>query len=206
MRERISVSFNWKGENYWFPAETILEKEMAFDKIKTMINQSFANDDFEKMLQAVFGKFQPNLFRHCEKLAMSWNDIKMIAQDPLVTIGAHTVNHFPLKQIKITELRNEVLNSKKILEKEILQPVEHFAYPFGKATEASFREFEMVKFLGFKTGTTTRMGNIFSQHKNHTECLPRISLNRVSTEAVLNLQTSGMLPFIYHKGKRMITH
>ena len=77
---------------------------------------------------------------------------------------------------------------------------------FPSNASCKFAVFEMVKSLGLKTGTTTRIGNIFSQHKNYLECLPRISLNQVSTSSVLDMQTSGMLPFIYHKGKKVISN
>ena len=137
---------------------------------------------------------------------MSWEDIQELGKDPLATIGAHTVNHFPLKQLDDEALENEIMGSKKIIETQTGLAVEHFAYPFGKATEASFREFETVKSLGFKTAVTTRVGNIVAEHKNSLECLPRISINQVTEAAVLELQTSGMLPCFLNKGKRAVAH
>ena len=206
LKEESSVKFQWEGINYLIPSKTISEKEMAFDQIRILINQSFSKGNFKDMLNVVFGKKESDYLSYVEKMAMSWEEIKLISQDPLVTIGAHTVNHFPLTRLDSSDLEFEILESKRLLEKYIQQPVNHFAYPFGKVTEATFREFEMVKSLGLKTGTTTRIGNIFSQHKNYLECLPRISLNQVSTSSVLDMQTSGMLPFIYHKGKKVISN
>lgn len=206
LKEKTSVNFRWEGENYLISSKTNSEKETAFDQIRTLINQSFSKGKFQEMLEVIFGKKESDYFSYVKKMAMSWEEIKLISQDPLVTIGAHTVNHFPLTKLNSNDLEFEILQSKKILEKYIQQPVEHFAYPFGKASEASFREFEMVKSLGLKTGTTTRMGNIFAQHKNYLECLPRVSLNQVSTPSVLNMQASGMLPFIYHRGKKVISN
>lgn len=206
LRKKINVNFHWEGKDYGIPTNSILEKEMAFDQIRTLINQSFSKGNFQEILGVIFGKKESDYFSYVKEMAMSWEEIKLISQDPLVTIGAHTVNHFSLKKLNSNDLKFEISQSKYILENHIQQPVEHFAYPFGKVSEASFREFEMVKSLGFKTGTTTRMGNIFSEHKNYLECLPRISLNRVSTEAVLQLQSSGMLPFVVHRGKKLVTH
>lgn len=206
LREKTSVKFDWDGKEYLIASKTIEEKEKAFDQIRTLINQSFSKGKFQEMLAAVFGKKESDYFSYVKKMAMSWEEIKLISQDPLVTIGAHTVNHFPLTRLDSNDLEFEILESKKRLEKYIQQPVEHFAYPFGKISEATFREFEMVKSLGLKTATTTRIGNIFSEHINYLECLPRISLNQVSTSSVLNMQASGMLPFIYHKGKKIISN
>lgn len=204
--EKTSVNFHWEGKDYQISTKTISEKEGAFDEIRTLINQSFSKGRFLEMLDVVFGKKESDYLSYVKKMAMSWEEIKLISQDPLVTIGAHTVNHFPLTRLDPNDLEFEISESKELLEKNIKKPVEHFAYPFGKITEATFREFEMVKSLGLKTGTTTRIGNIFSQHKNYLECLPRISLNQVSTSPVLNMQASGMLPFIYHKGKKIVSN
>ncbi|MFK7772857.1 MAG: polysaccharide deacetylase family protein [Saprospiraceae bacterium] len=206
LKEETSINFHWEGKEYLISSKTISEKEKAFDQIRTLINQSFSKGNFQEMLEVIFGKKEVDYFSYVKKMAMSWEEIKLISQDPLVTIGAHTVNHFPLTRLDSNDLEFEILQSKKILEKYIQQPVEHFAYPFGKVSEASFREFEMVKSLGLKTATTTRIGNVFAQHKNYLECLPRISLNQVSTSAVLNMQASGMLSFIYHRGKKVISN
>jgi len=206
LREKEQIRFRWEDRDYSFTCRSLCEKERAFDEIRTLVNQSFSKPNFQEMFRTIFGNFQSNPFVYANSLAMSWEEIREISKDPLATIGAHSVNHFPLKQLDSEELVREIKNSKEGIESQIQQPVNHFSYPFGKATEASLREFEMVKSLGFKTATTTRMGNIFPEHKNHLECLPRISINRATKKPVLQLQTSGMLPCLYHKGKKVISH
>ncbi|MEL6926085.1 MAG: polysaccharide deacetylase family protein, partial [Bacteroidota bacterium] len=142
---------------------------------------------------------------YSRKLGMNWDEIREMAQDDLVTIGAHTVNHFPLTRLEKRGLDLEVIISKEILEDKIKRSVSHFAYPFGKPPEASIREFEAVRRAGFKTAVTTRIGNIFEQHAGLLECLPRISINRATQRSVLKLQTSGLLPFVYNRGRRIIS-
>jgi len=205
LREREQVRFRWEDRDYSFRCRSLVEKESTFDEVRTLINKSFSQSNFLEMLRAIFGDFQTNLWEYADLLAMSWDEVREISKDPLATIGAHSVNHFSLKQLDSEELVREIKGSKEFIESKIQQAVEHFAYPFGKSTEASLREFEMVKSLGFKTATTTRMGNIFPAHKNHLECLPRISINRATKKHVLQLQTSGMLPCLYHKGRKLIT-
>jgi len=206
LRKKEQVQFRWGGRDYFFRCRSLVEKEAVFDEVRTLINKSFSQPDFRKMLRAIFSDFQPNPFAYADSIAMSWDEIREISQDPLATIGAHSVNHFPLKKLDSEALVREIKESKEGIESKIQQVVEHFAYPFGKSTEASLREFEMVKSLGFKTATTTRMGNIFPAHRCHLECLPRISINKATKKPVLQLQTSGMLPCLYHKGKKVITH
>lgn len=203
---RESIEFTWQGVDHRYVCDTKASKESTFDEIRTVINQSFRVNDYKTLLKGVFKKTEIQLYEYSKKLVLSWEDIRTLSADPLCTIGAHTVNHYPLSQLSDEKLQYEIEESKHRIEKNIVAPVEHFAYPFGKPTESSMREFDMVKNLGFKTGVTTRIGNIFTQHRYKTECLPRISVNRVTNEDVLYLQSSGMLPFIVHRGKKVITN
>ncbi|MEL6252792.1 MAG: polysaccharide deacetylase family protein [Bacteroidota bacterium] len=205
LRENEQIQFSFEGESYDLATSNQLEKEEAFSLIRKLITQRFDARTYEQQLQEVFQNYQSDLFAYSERMAMSWEQIKEIAQDELVTIGAHTVNHFPLKQLKEEELETEIMESKRIIESHLGSPVHHFAYPFGKAPEADQREFDFIRNAGFKTAVTTRMSNIFSGHVSHMEALPRININRVSTDSVLKLQTGGMLPFVVHKGKKLVT-
>ncbi len=206
LKAQREVRFEWKGQSHYYACQTDFEKEAAFDAIRQFINANFSVKEHAQLLQQVFGGLTDDLLGYCRSETLSWADIRQLSRDPLVTIGAHTSHHYPLIQLEEPMVYHEIGGSRVRLEEEIGQPVTHFAYPFGKAMEASWREFEAVKTLGFKTATTTRMGNIFKEHGQFTECLPRISLNRASNEQVLRLQMSGMLPYLYHKGKKIITH
>ena len=103
-------------------------------------------------------------------------------------------------------MKSEIIESKIELEKQLGQPILHFAQPYGKFQHASIREFECAKSLGFKTSTTTNIGNLFQDHGQMLYCLPRININRVTNEHVLKLQTSGLLPLIANKGKRNVSY
>ena len=70
-------------------------------------------------------------------------------------IGAHTCTHPRLSQIPRDSAREEIFSSKKKLEDQFGQPVEHFAYPFGDYNEAVV---ELVREAGFKTGVTMDRG------------------------------------------------
>jgi len=205
IRAQDRIQFTFGGEKYDIPAASHLEKEEAFSRIRRLITQQFDSEHYTEQLYQIFKSYQQDLFLYAEKMAMSWDQIKEISQDKWVTIGAHTVNHYPLRQLREKELAPEIMNSKALLESHLGQKINHFAYPFGKATEADQREFDYIKKQGFKTAVTTRMSNIFPAHSQYLEALPRININRVSTDAVLKLQTSGVLPFVVHRGKKLVT-
>jgi peptidoglycan/xylan/chitin deacetylase (PgdA/CDA1 family) len=112
----------------------------------------------------------------CAREALSWDDLSKLAQDPLVTIGAHTVTHPVLSKLTQEEARTEMRIGRKLIEEQINRPVDHFCYPFGSRDEVGLREFQLARELGFKTATTTRWGNIFKKHRLHLHALPRVPL------------------------------
>lgn len=204
IRELDRIEFEWDGEKYSYNAKTIIEKERAFELIQSFIHANFEIDTSMDLFRAIFSDFQSDLTRYSSELGMTWDEIRKLSRDPLACIGAHTVNHYPLSKLPVDDLQSEIRDSKIELEKKLGQPVEHFAYPFGKTSHSSLREFEFAKNLGFQTATTTSIGNIFEEHGKQLEKLPRININRVTNQQVLKLQTSGMIPFLIQKGKRVV--
>ncbi|MEL7532062.1 MAG: polysaccharide deacetylase family protein [Bacteroidota bacterium] len=199
------AKFQWQGQDYAFSLASRSEKEAAFARLRTLILQEKTQESQLSLLHCLFEERYPQLLENANSMAMSWDEIVEMSQDPLVTIGAHTQNHLPLSQISELMLEQEVAGSKAQIESYIQKRVDHFAYPFGKRTEASFREFQSVKSAGFRTATTTRIGNIFPGHKAYLEALPRISINRATNNKVLALQTTGLIPMVVNKGKQLVT-
>mgnify|MGYP001571280079 CR=1 FL=1 len=73
---------------------------------------------------------------------LSWEDVKIMAQSPFVTIGAHTVDHAPLARVSIEEMKRQVRDSigciYQLYKKnpEVVPPL--FSYPEGQ--EEDFNE------------------------------------------------------------------
>jgi peptidoglycan/xylan/chitin deacetylase (PgdA/CDA1 family) len=112
----------------------------------------------------------------CLSEAVSWHDLRELALDPKVTIGAHTVSHPVLSTLSAEQASIEMRNSRDRIEAMTGATVSHFCYPFGSREEVGRREFELAQKLGFKTATTTRWGNIFRAHRMHLHGLPRVPL------------------------------
>lgn len=62
---------------------------------------------------------------------VSWQDLKTMANDPLVTIASHSKTHPALTKLSDQKLAQEVVDSKKILESKLDRPVKYFTYPYG---------------------------------------------------------------------------
>jgi peptidoglycan/xylan/chitin deacetylase (PgdA/CDA1 family) len=108
---------------------------------------------------------------------MTWAELAQLAADPLVTIGAHTVNHVMLAKVSERQARSEMAMSRSVIEASLGVRPDHLAYPVGDAAAAGPREFAIAAEVGFKTAVTTRPGVLFRAHSTHLMALPRISLN-----------------------------
>jgi peptidoglycan/xylan/chitin deacetylase (PgdA/CDA1 family) len=113
----------------------------------------------------------------CEELCMGWDELAKLAADPLVTIGAHTVNHVMLAKVPEKTARSEMEMSRKVIAVALGARPDHLSYPIGDRTSAGPREFRIAAELDFKSAVTTRPGVLFPQHREHLTALPRISLN-----------------------------
>lgn len=62
-----------------------------------------------------------------------------LADDELVTIGSHCMNHVPLAQQTEEVQYIEIIESKKMLEELLQKPVEYMAYPYGQHNQDTFK-------------------------------------------------------------------
>lgn len=113
----------------------------------------------------------------CGKLVMNWDELRAIASNPLVTIGAHTRSHRAIAKLAADDALSEMQDSADRIEKELGRRPAHFSFPYGDAGSAGSRDFELARDAGFATAVTTRKGMIFPEHRNHLHALPRVSLN-----------------------------
>ncbi len=155
--------------------KSIDDKNKLFLKIRNII-LGFKGEKFQHKLYEFFENYKIDWKRKCEELCMSWKQLQDMAKDPLVTIGGHTKNHYPLNKLSENEIMEEIVEGNKLIEQRIGKKVEHFAYPFGSKDEIGQREVNIIKKIDIKTATTGRYGNIYPEHKIYLECLPRIML------------------------------
>lgn len=64
-------------------------------------------------------------------IMMTWDDVRQLANNPMFSIGSHTVTHQHLTRIPLDDVVFEVTSSKKHLENEIRCPIKLFSYPYG---------------------------------------------------------------------------
>ena len=198
------IAFEYEGRRHKLDCSTRRGKEEAFMKIRNMI-MSCKDGGMTSLIRAAFERYGIMPGIKIRELALSWEQIAGLAQDPLVTIGAHAVNHVALNRLGMQELMNEIVGSKKLIESKIRKPVRHFSYPFGGKKEAGIREFDAVRQGGFKTGTTSRTGNLLSLHRLHLEALPRLLVDgNVEDDTDLDIFVHGFMSHAKTQLKRFL--
>ena len=133
-------------------------------------------------------------------LIMNWDELRKLQQHPLVTLGAHTKSHFALGLLDRAQAKQEIVDGLEVMSQQLGEAPTHFAYPYGDATSADLKAFELTKELGFKTAVTTRKGVLYQNHKNHLTALPRVSLNGHYQKARYVETFMSGLPFYMSNG------
>ena len=160
-----------------FECATLEEKHHVFEQLYQWVRSFRTEDELRRVVRDLSVRYQVDIAAFCEDLCMSWEDLSRLGADPLVTIGAHTVNHVMLAKTPERQARAEMAMSRSVIEASIGLRPHHLSYPVGDPSSAGPREFRMAAELGFKTAVTTRPGVLFPEHRSHLTALPRISLN-----------------------------
>ena len=200
------IEFQLNGLEYQYSYDSLWQKEWAYQQIHELILNGPSND-LNQRIRQVFKNYDIDFLKKTSELALTWEQIREMSADPLVEIGAHTIKHHALSKLIDFDVQKEIEGSRDKIESEINQKVEHFSYPFGTRNEAGQREFRIAKKCGFKTSTTTSIANIFKEHKDLLEQLPRIPVNQKRDNGkinYLNLWLNGTLPCIINKFKKIL--
>ena len=173
--DRVGMVMN--GKDLRFDCGTVEEKRALYDTLYAWLRGLDTEEELRVVIRELSRRYQIDIAAFCEELCMTWDELAQMAADPLVTIGAHTVNHVMLKKVPEKTARSEMEMSRAVIAASLGVRPQHLAYPVGDATSAGPREFKIAQELGFKTAVTTRPGVVFGQHRHHLMALPRISVN-----------------------------
>lgn len=86
---------------------------------------------------------------------LTWEQLGEMAGNSLVTIGDHTLSHKAIAMETETQLTDEILSAKNILESRLGVKVNTFAYPYGSLNANADK---VLKDGGFMAAVTTQRG------------------------------------------------
>jgi peptidoglycan/xylan/chitin deacetylase (PgdA/CDA1 family) len=185
-------------------ASTPSAKQAAFDRLHDWLRALPGEQDIHREIAALCARHGVDEAAVCRGLCMSWDELKPFADDPLVTIGAHSITHCNLAKQTGEIAHEELAVSRARIEEALQRPVVHLAYPYGDKVAAGPREFTLARAAGYKTAVTTRPGMIFPESAGHLTALPRVSLNGNYQDArILPVLTSGAATAMWNGFRRV---
>ncbi len=199
--DRVQIRIGSRTLN--LPARSPQEKALAFDAVYRDLRRGSEAE----LLDRIAGLcrragFAPG--RIASELCLSWPELRDLARDPSVTIGAHTASHPMLAKHAAEIAAQEIADGRARIEAELGRPVRHLSYPVGDPSSAGPREFALARRMDFATAVTTRPGHLFAEHGDHLHALPRVSVNGChQSRAALAALLSGVPFLAWNRGRRL---
>jgi peptidoglycan/xylan/chitin deacetylase (PgdA/CDA1 family) len=179
-------------------------KQAAFDRLHAWLRALPGEYHIQREIAALCARHGVDELAICRELCMSWDELRLFADDPLVTIGAHSITHCNLARQAEDIASHEMAIGRARIESALQRPVVHLAYPYGDKIAAGAREFALARAAGFKTAVTTRPGMIFPESADHLTALPRVSLNgNYQDTRILPVLTSGAATAMWNGFRRI---
>ena len=93
-----------------------------------------------------------------EDIHMTWNDLRILIDEPLITLGAHSLRHFPLSYCEPQLAESEIIESISQLEENLGITINHFSYPRGHQKDFNAHHISVLQAKNIKSATTTLRG------------------------------------------------
>ncbi len=181
-----------------FACATPAEKTAAWANIYWRLRAG-CEDAMRAEIARLAGEQEIDVAGVTRELAMSWDEVRMLAAHPLASVEAHTADHFALAGLPLPRARADIAKGLQRHEAELGCKPRHFSYPYGDPSSAGGREFDLAAEFGFRSATTTRKGLIHAAHADRLTQLPRVSLNGDYQDVrIVEVLLSG-LPFALAK-------
>ncbi|KWT69441.1 hypothetical protein APY04_1524 [Hyphomicrobium sulfonivorans] len=176
LRAAPQITLAMGGETHHFRLATAAEKYAAHHAIYWWLRR-IPEDQARAVVAELAAAYGINPKVAHQDLIMSWDELRDLSTDPLVTIGAHTRGHYALAKLAEPRARDEMTESVLRIEAELGLPCRHFSYPYGDEGSAGEREFRIAEGLELETAVTTRKGLLYPENAQDMMALPRLSLN-----------------------------
>ena len=183
------------------PSRTAGEKQAAFEAVYRRLRAG-PEERLRALTANLAAQAGVNTSRLAVDLCLGWDEVQILAREPDVSIGAHTLSHAILAKCHATTAMREITESKVVLERRLGRPVRHLAYPFGDPSAVGVREFRLARQAGYATAITSRPGHVFPDHAAQLHALPRVSINGLfQNKTALRALFSGVPFLAWNRGR-----
>lgn len=174
--EADSFQFDFGGGVLDVRAATPAQKSAAFAQLVQFM-QCFDEDEAVARIDAAAQTVGIDAISLVDESVMNPSELRALALDPLVHLGAHTVTHVNLRRVDDERLAKEIADSTESVERYAGYRPRSFAYPYGWKAAVGEREIRAVSEGGFDVGVTTQPGVLQQTGVMPAAAIPRISLN-----------------------------
>ncbi|WP_208988447.1 polysaccharide deacetylase family protein [Labrenzia sp. VG12] len=196
------VVFTQAGAAGGLSCRSAAEKNSCFERIMDYLTLEVGEREQRMIIRALADRYNLDLKALADELVMTWDELRSLADDDLVTIGAHTHDHFAMARMETQEARADVQKGVVRLEQELGRRPKHFAYPYGKVYAVGQRDADIARDIGFSSSVTTLPGVLQSVNARDPMMLPRVSLNgRFQDPSVVDQYLTGA-PFALYRMAR----
>jgi peptidoglycan/xylan/chitin deacetylase (PgdA/CDA1 family) len=165
---------------------TVISIEEAIVNIKKGIRKGYAvitfDDGFDNTFNIAYPLLKYYNFPFTVYIPTNYVDkkgyinsqqLELLSKESLCTIGAHTITH-PFLNTALNS-KEEIVQSKIILENKIKKEVHHFAYPYGGPTTVSFKNIREVRDAEYQSAVSS-----VGSRLNYISTLNKLYLPRVN--------------------------
>jgi peptidoglycan/xylan/chitin deacetylase (PgdA/CDA1 family) len=175
--EKIGLAFLETQKSYFnfeplFGDETVSikskeEKERASSKVSEALKLK-PDDERRKLMQQLFERLEVNdksEGHFGERMMLNWDEVQEMRKDG-ITIGSHSHTHPILSRMPIQRAKDEILNSKKVIEKMVGIEVKHFSFPNGREKDFSEELRDYCREIGFESTCSVIYGANTGSERN----------------------------------------
>ena len=186
-----------------YPNKTPKEKLGNYNRIRELLRKGDVRLH-ENFIVLILGELLDDYHRRNKSLNLTWKEIIKLNEHPLVTIGAHTLNHVSLKNQTDKDIKTQILVGIEEMESKTGTEMCHFAYPYGSLDDVDLRTINVLKNKKIKTAVLNHPGGIFKEHINSLYQIPRMGLSDETPENRIKDLISGKLHLNFNGIKKVI--
>ncbi len=185
------VAIRAGGRPREFPAATPAEKTDSHARIGALFLR-FTPAETREAVAGLKADHGVDCLAVADDMAMTWEQVKALADSGLVEIGGHTAGHYPLAAMSEAEAKAEIEGGRRRLAEKLGRAPLSFAYPYGVPATVGRREMALVEAAGFASGYTTQPRPLLAADAASPFALPRIGLGGDDDRVALRMRLSGI--------------
>ena len=185
------------GEAWWLALEAVIarqnrlslvmdRKEQRFDianatekyQLYAFLEgwmRSLAPADLSFAIKDLCTRYSVDLAALSRESSLDWNDLAILAADPLVTIGSATVNYPVLSNLGDADALREMTMGAMVGQAAFHRDIRHFAYPFGDRASFRRQHVGLAEAAGFASAVSAIPNVVETAGRTSLYALPRVS-------------------------------